>query len=163
MFLRYLTFFGFILAIAVTSTNCRRGCMQDEACISNYNAKAKKPGTCRGCIDTEAWNYCNVAEQDDGSCVYVRRFFTQDTFQGWYDLWVSDSAFSSNLAHLSFEGRVHFTDEGIPDCETAENTLDVTRPAGEYYYEYETQRGELNSGWVIFREEYCRLQVLPIQ
>jgi hypothetical protein len=58
---------------------------------------------------------------------------------------------------LAYEGRIDLFPTNIPDCLSSDSTLTVIRPAGDYYYEIETETGQLLTGVVIYREEGCRL------
>lgn len=150
------------LLILLSFSSCRRGCRVDAECVTNYDSDAKKDGNCTGCRDSQAINFCPEADEDDGSCLFQRRFYTNDTLNGWYDIWVSDSADNPNPVLLRYEGRTSFVYiDSIPDCNLADGLVTVLRPDGEYYYEIESQTGVLSSGWVIYRREGCRLFVIP--
>lgn len=145
------------LAIFTFEACNRTGCMSDVPCVDNFNAKAKKEGNCRGCAVFGAYNYCPEADVDNGQCVFVREFYSDFSEHGWIDVWVADSASNQNLEQLRYEGRIANFPSVIPNCATSDSTLSVVRRPGEYYYEVETETGQLEWGWVIFREEGCRL------
>lgn len=152
--LRYILALAFI----VTFSSCeRRGCMKDAACVDNYDPRATKEGDCLGCNIPGAFNYCPEASLNNGQCLFIRQFYANDGTEGWIDVWVSDSAYASDIGFLAYEGRISQFPSGIPDCEQTDSTLMVLRPAGDYYFEVETQSGRLYSGWVVYREEACRL------
>lgn len=136
---------------------CKRGCMKDVPCVDNYDPKAEKEGDCLGCTVFGAYNYCPEADEDNGNCLFVREFYTDVSTEGWVDVWVSDSTDNSNIDQLRYTGRITAFPSQIPDCERSDSSLTVVRPAGEYYYEVETETGKLEWGWVVYREEGCRL------
>jgi len=146
-----------VMFILNTGACKRKGCMKDVPCVDNYNAKAEREGDCTGCTVFGAYNYCPEADDDNGQCLFVREFYSDVSDQGWIDVWVSDSADNSNISTLNYEGRLSSFPTLIPDCETSDSTLSIIRRPGEYYYEVETETGQLEWGWVIFREEVCRL------
>lgn len=84
-------------------------------------------------------------------------FYSDVSSEGWVDVWVADSADNSNVEQLRYTGRISSFPTQIPDCEQSDSSLTVVRPAGEYYYEVETETGKLEWGWVVYREEGCRL------
>lgn len=86
------------------------------------------------------------------------KFYADNSSDGWIDLWVADSVDNTNVSGIRYEGRITKFPSLIPECEPLDSTLDVTRAPGQYYYEIETQTGVLEWGWVVFREEGCRLQ-----
>ena len=151
-------YFFFAISIAVlTFAGCRRGCMNDSGCVENYNPNAKKEGNCTGCTENFAFNYCPDADENSGNCVYARDFYTDNSIDGWVDVWVSDSSFTEDVELLSYEGRLELFPVVIPDCYVSDSTLTVARTAGEYYYEIQTQTGILYTGIVLYRGEDCRL------
>lgn len=148
----------YAVGILLTSSSCKRkGCMIDVPCIENYDSKAVKEGDCTGCTVYGAYNYCPEADQNSNRCMFVREFYTEFGNDGWIDVWVADSTDNSSPNLLRYEGKISSFPVNIPDCESSDSTLTVVRRPGEYYYEVETQTGILEWGWVIFREEGCRL------
>lgn len=148
----------FALGIVTTTAFKRTGCRSDVLCVDNYDPKAERDGNCSGCTIFGAANYCPEATRDNGTCVFMRKFYTEVSEEGWVDLWVSDSADNANINRLVYEGKITSFPVKIPECESSnDSTLDVTRFPGEYYYEIETQTGKREWGWVIYREEGCRL------
>ena len=143
--------------IGLTDSCKRTGCTSDVLCVDNYDPKAEKSGDCSGCTTFGAVNYCREATINNGSCIFVRKFYTEKGSDGWIDVWVADSAENAAFERLKYEGRIANFPVSIPECESADSTLAVQRFPGEYYYEIETQTGQRDWGWVIFREEGCRL------
>ncbi len=94
---------------------------------------------------------------NSNQCVFVREFYSEFGSDGWIDVWVADSINNSSPNRLRYEGKIAAFPINIPECESSDSTLSVVRRPGEYYYEIETQTGKLEWGWVIFREEGCRL------
>lgn len=144
-------------AILTISSCTVKGCMEDVECVENYNPRAEKAGDCSGCTVQGAYNYCNIARIESGNCLFIREFYTDNDIDGWVDLWVSDTAFSDDVSFLTYEGRIDLFPTNIPDCLSSDSTLTVLRPAGDYYFEIETETGQLFTGVVIYREEGCRL------
>ncbi|MDP4965924.1 MAG: hypothetical protein NWQ55_12670 [Salibacteraceae bacterium] len=156
--MKKLIFIAFVLTSIFTFSSCEiEGCMQDQECVDNYNPKAKKDGDCSGCTIEGAYNYCSIARIESGNCKFIREFYTDNNTDGWVDLWVSDTAYSDDPSFLSYQGRLNIFPVNIPDCNSSDSTLTILRPAGEYYYEIETETGKLFSGVVIYREEGCSL------
>lgn len=142
----------------LAGTSCKRkGCMKDVPCVENYDPKAKRAGDCLGCSVFGAYNYCPDATENSGNCLFIREVYSDVDSEGWMDVWVADSADNSNVNNLNYEGRISSFPALIPDCEASDSSLTVLRRPGEYYYEVETQTGQLEWGWMIFREEGCRL------
>lgn len=125
--------------------------------MDNFDAKAEKEGDCSGCTKFGAYNYCPEADVDNGQCFFIREFYSDVSSEGWIDVWVADSVENSNVEQLVREGRLSSFPSSIPDCEASDSSLTVIRRPGEYYYEVETQTGQLEWGWVLFREGGCRL------
>tara|TARA_B110000046_G_scaffold174140_1_gene197559 strand:- start:6206 stop:6688 length:483 start_codon:yes stop_codon:yes gene_type:complete len=153
-------FIFFLFSIAfITITACKpTGCRSDVLCVDNYNEKAERDGECDGCATFGATNYCPEATRNNGTCVFMRKFYTEVSEEGWVDIWVSDSAENADLSRLVYEGKISNFPVNIPDCESStDSTLVITRFPGEYYFEIETQTGKRDWGWVIYREEGCRL------
>jgi len=140
-------------------SSCKRvGCMADTDCVENYDPRAEKAGDCTGCTDPFAATYCLEADVDNGNCLYQRDFYSDNDESGWIDVWVSDSAFTDNPFLLTYVGRIDRFTDGIPECGSLGDTaLSVLKRPGEYFYETETQTGQRAWGWVLYREEGCRL------
>jgi len=156
--IKHILFGLFAVGILLTSYSCKRkGCKKNLECISNYDSKAEKEGDCNGCTVFGAYNYCPEADVNSNQCVFVREFYTEFSNDGWVDVWVADSTDNSSPDLLRYEGKISSFPVDIPECESSDSTLSVIRRPGEYYYEIETQTGILEWGWVIFREEGCRL------
>lgn len=149
----------FTLLVSIALISCKRtGCKSDVLCVDNYDPKAEREGDCTGCTIFGAANYCPEATRDIGNCAFIRKFYTDVNTEGWVDVWVSDSMDNADLNHLVYEGRITNFPVNIPECETSrDSTLEIIRYPGEYYYEIETQTGKRDWGWVIYREEGCRL------
>jgi hypothetical protein len=126
-------------------------------CVDNFDAKAEKSGDCSGCTKFGANNYCPEATRDNGECLFTRKFYSDVSADGWIDVWVSTTADSASISNLNYEGKIVHFPTTIPECEILDSTLIVLRKQGEYYYEIETQSGKRDWGWVIYREEGCRL------
>ncbi|GAB5538277.1 MAG: hypothetical protein Salg2KO_03800 [Salibacteraceae bacterium] len=155
--MKYTVYALIILFLALGSSCKRRGCRSDVLCVDNYDPKAERDGDCSGCTVFGAVNYCPEADRDNGLCQFQRKFYTDIKEEGWIDVWVADSAENSNINRLRYEGRINKFPEVIPECESLDSTLTVIRFPGEYYYEIETQTGKRDWGWVLYREEGCRL------
>jgi hypothetical protein len=148
-----------LLATFLIGVSCKRtGCRSDVLCVANYDAKAEHDGDCTGCNTFGAFNYCPEATVNNGTCVFTRKFYTEVSTEGWVDVWVADSADNADLNLLNYEGKISNFPLTIPECESSnDSTLTINRFPGEYYYEIETQTGKREWGWVIYREEGCRL------
>ncbi len=147
-----------LIAVTACKRNDVTGCRSDVLCVDNYDAKAEQDGDCTGCTTFGAANYCSEATRDNGSCLFMRKFYTELSEEGWVDVWVSDLADTADLSRLVYEGKISNFPVNIPECESStDSTLGITRFPGEYYYEIETQTGTREWGWVIYREEGCRL------
>lgn len=162
-------FFIAMLAVGVLiyTESCNykvKGCMQNVECVENFDPDAEEPGECTGCTNEDAYNYCDVATIESGICVFQRDLYTTWSSNGWIDIWISDSVDNWNDDYLTYAGRVPPLEGSwslIPDCNSGNDSiLTITKPAGEYYYESETQAGNSWSGWIEFREEGCRLDEL---
>lgn len=149
----------FSALVIIVGSSCKRtGCKSDVLCVDNYDAKAEKSGDCSGCTTFGAANYCPEATVNNGSCIFTRKFYSENSNDGWIDVWVADSANNSNVNHLIYEGRIANFPINIPECESSlDSTLAILRYPGEYYYEIETQTGVIEWGWVVYRAEGCRL------
>ncbi len=157
VFRLFLSLLFVVLIVAPTSSCKRRGCRSNVACVDNYDSRAKRDGDCDGCINFAAHNYCPEATEDNGTCVFERKFYSENGADGWIDIWVSDSVDNSNPNLLRYEGRLTNFPVFIPECDQSDSTMQILRQPGEYYYEIETQTGILSWGWVVYREEGCRL------
>lgn len=143
---------------SISLFQCKRvGCMQNVACVDNYDPKAVKSGDCSGCTDIVADNYCSEAQVDNGKCLFKRQFYSDFPDHGWIDVWVADSTKEHPGAHLVYEGKITLFPKNIPECENRDSVLQITRMPGEYYYEVESQTGQLIWGYAVFRREGCRL------
>jgi hypothetical protein len=76
--MRNKLFMMFAIAVAMLSSSCEkeepveRGCLNTNA--SNFCSTCNQDdGSCeyRGCINSNASNYCSTCNKDDGSCQYV--------------------------------------------------------------------------------------------
>lgn len=152
---RVLTLLSLVFMMSMSCE--RRGCRQDALCVDNYDPRAERDGECSGCTVFGAANYCPEATVNNGFCVFDRKFYTEVKSEGWIDVWVADSANNTDVRRLTYEGRINKFPQVIPECESLDSTLTVTRFPGEYYYEIETQTGKREWGWVLYREEGCRL------
>lgn len=156
--IKHILLASFALGTILTSSSCKRtGCKKDVPCVDNFDAKAEKAGDCQGCTVFGAYNYCPEADLNSNRCVFVREFYSEYGTDGWIDVWVADSSNNSAPDRLRYEGKISSFPVRIPECESSDSSLSVVRRPGEYYYEIETQTGILEWGWVIFREEGCRL------
>lgn len=155
MSIRVLTLLSLVFMMSISCE--RRGCRQDVLCVDNYDPRAERDGECSGCTVFGAANYCPEATVNNDFCVFDRKFYTEVKSEGWIDVWVADSANNTDVRRLTYEGRINEFPQVIPECESLDSTLTVTRFPGEYYYEIETQTGKREWGWVLYREEGCRL------
>lgn len=149
-----LTLLIVILGCAAILSSCsKRGCK--EQCASNYSSKAEKEGHCKGCKDATAINYCPNVDEDDGSCLYERKFYLGNSCCGWFDVWVSDSTISCTEINCSSWcetfpqtqiGSLTKVYTSVPNCETADSIIVVTRKAGVYWYQTK-QEDSSNPHW----------------
>src|SRR5688572_15196473 len=95
---------AFILLIFIVLGSCkRRGCMENVACVDNFDKKAVKSGDCSGCTKIGAANYCPEADIDNGQCRFTRKLYSDYSTEGWIDVWVSDSTDTAASEDLVYE------------------------------------------------------------